>query len=166
MKLCENCKKNPFTVKLTEVVGGKKKELYLCDSCAREKGIQLVFSKVGEEKEEKDKVAALPSERVCPKCGMTFSLFKATGLLGCPEDYTVFEDSLREILEQIHGSVEHKGKIPVHADSDLAKERQIFRLKKQLQRAVEREEYEKAAKLRDKILELEGKKNGPSSLSE
>ncbi|RME02672.1 MAG: hypothetical protein D6805_09160 [Planctomycetota bacterium] len=176
MKLCEICQESPATVKLTEIVDGKKNHLFLCDPCAKKRGILLSAYKKGELEEdssedifsfslEKDAKAAedlQEEELVCPRCGMSYEEFRENSLLGCAYDYTAFSQLLLPILRRIHGNPQHVGKVPWQClDSNLDKEKEIIRLKTKLKRAIEREEYEKAADIRDRIIALEGGQDGP-----
>ncbi len=91
----------------------------------------------------------------CPRCGLQYSSFKETGRLGCSECYTAFQFQLRPLLRRIHGDTRHRGKTPAHGSAGAERSRQIQRLHDDLQRAVEREEFEKAAQVRDEIRKLE-----------
>lgn len=159
--ICQFCKKNVATVHLTELVEGEKQEVHLCEQCARKKGLsfksqlslQDLLSGLMEKKLEK-----IPEEILsmkCPTCGLTFRQFRETGRFGCPRDYQVFQDGLAPLLERIHGSTKHIGKMPKKIDSDAAKERALLDLRSQLEEAVHREEYERAAQLRDRIRKVE-----------
>ena len=64
--------------------------------------------------------------------------------------------TLEELLERIHGSTQHIGRIPDQSSTDLAREREIIELKRDLSRVIQREEYERAAAIRDRIREIEG----------
>jgi protein arginine kinase activator len=91
----------------------------------------------------------------CPRCGLLYSSFKETGRLGCSECYAAFQFQLRPLLRRIHGDTRHRGKSPTHDGGEQTGTRQIQRLHDELQRAVEREEFEKAAGIRDEIRKLE-----------
>jgi len=159
-KICEICKKRIATVHITNLVGGKK-EHHFCEQCAKEKGVsttpnidigQVLSSLIGGKTEEIDeKLAALK----CPRCGMTFRRFKSKGRLGCPHDYEVFKDGLLPIIEQIHHSTQHAGKVPSQAGPSAARLSALIKLRQNLQNAVSAENYEEAAQLRDKISVLE-----------
>lgn len=164
MIVCQTCQKNAATVHVTEIVGGEKRELHFCESCAREQNItgiplksalnvnELLSSLVGQEEDDVDEVA----RKECPDCGMTYIDFRSGGRLGCARDYQVFEDELEPLIEKIHGAVEHVGKTPRTQDVSINRMTEIRRVKAQLRDAVAREDYEEAAALRDKIKELEG----------
>jgi protein arginine kinase activator len=114
-----------------------------------------------------DKMSTTDEERVgpvqCPTCGLHYSTFKQTGRLGCAECYVSFASKLRPLLRRIHGSTRHVGKLPAHEGETVNPARQMQRLHEELQRAVEREEFERAAELRDEIQTLERLKKQAAS---
>jgi protein arginine kinase activator len=164
--LCDICNKNPATVHLTEIVDEQMSELHLCEECARKKSSQMEsqfglsdllagladFEKPSEEKE----VAALK----CPNCGLTYKDFKKVGRLGCGECYNTFKKFLAPLLKRIHGSGAHCGKCPVKVTSVKSPKKKVSDmqdLRGRLQKAIEMEAYEEAAKIRDQIRELQEK---------
>ncbi len=175
---CEACDKRAASVHLTEIVNKKKRELHLCDECAREKGVSVkaAFHDVGTDKPPAAAGAGAPAaaagavekaapgalQRVddlqgtsCPVCGITFAEFRASGRLGCANDYMAFKRGLVPLLEKIHGHVEHKGKVPAHVGERIERQRRVAELRQKLNAAIQKEEYEKAAELRDEIYKLE-----------
>jgi protein arginine kinase activator len=90
---------------------------------------------------------------------MSWSDFRQTGLLGCEHDYAAFDKDLTPLLQRAHdGATHHLGKVPTRrGGTTVPVKRQVDlnRLRKELSRAVEAEDYEKAAKLRDQIREAE-----------
>jgi protein arginine kinase activator len=153
-------------VHFTEIVNNKKAEYHVCEKCAEERGYASSLSKskfsVG------DLLAGMVDQtgggeeakvgRVqCPRCHMVYSSFKETGRLGCSECYTTFRAQLRPLLRRIHGSTKHVGKTPVRDAARVALRREIQRLHEDLQRAIEREEFEAAARLRDEIRTIEAR---------
>lgn len=99
----------------------------------------------------------------CPKCGLSYDDFKKTGRLGCSQCYSTFEATLVPLVKRIHGSAEHFGKAPAEVaktpkPAAKKKPNRLEELKGRLQRAVKLEEFEEAAKLRDKIREFEKKR--------
>ena len=159
--ICQFCKKNVATVHLTEFTNGEKQEVHLCEECARKKGLSvktnfslqdLLSSLMAQKKEN------FPEEVLklaCPSCGLTFAQFRDSGRFGCPQDYQVFMKGLIPLLERIHGSSKHFGKVPEKIDSDTAKERALLDLRNQLEDSIQHEEYERAAQLRDRIYAIE-----------
>ena len=160
--LCELCKQSQATVHLTEIINDQMTELHLCEACANQKGAQVEshfglsdllsgladFSKT----QEPEEVAT----KACPSCGMTYDDFRKVGRLGCADCYPTFKRSLGSLLKRIHGSPIHVGKSPVRLikPSKIAKT-ELLDLKKKLERAIEHEEFEEAARLRDQIRRAE-----------
>ncbi len=157
---CQTCDL-PATVHLTEIVGGKKRELHLCQACAEKKEIlkqqelnlsailqNVIGQHVGA---PADELARL----TCPACGIKYMEFKAEGRLGCPHDYTVFRGALLPLLERIHRGTRHRGKIPPRATQHAAVQAELRDLRQALRRAVDAEAYEEAARLRDLIKQKE-----------
>ena len=91
----------------------------------------------------------------CSVCNTSFEDYKKTGKLGCSRCYSTFEKQLKPIIEGIYGYSEHIGKFPKNEFKDVQAIRAVEHLKQQLNIAIQEEEYEQAAKLRDEILELE-----------
>lgn len=91
----------------------------------------------------------------CPQCGLSSAEFNKTGRLGCGECYTAFVDELRGLLRRIHGRDHHVGKVPALNPAHLEARKELMFLRRQLKRAIEREEFEHAAGLRDRINEIE-----------
>ncbi len=171
MIVCQACQANPATVHLTEIKDKEKREIHLCTRCAQEKGISIKadFS-LGEifgglidptagapaqkEKEKKD------SRLVCPRCGLSYLEFRKTGRLGCPDDYEFFRKGLLPFLEKIHLATQHVGKVPSRADVRTHQVKELITLRRQLSTLVDREAYEEAAKVRDRIKTLEESGDG------
>ncbi|RMG18237.1 MAG: hypothetical protein D6731_02545 [Planctomycetota bacterium] len=163
--ICEACQQKLATVHLTEIVQKTKRETHLCEECAREKGISYSpqFTVKGFLSGLAKKAAAKPAAappraeapEPCPSCGLTFAEFRQSGRLGCPTDYDHFEEQLVPLLKKIHGEeVQHTGRVPGGVSERLELERRIEALQKELDAAVAREEYERAAELRDRIKAL------------
>ena len=156
---CQRCNKQPATIHLTEILNNQKTERHLCEDCAKEEGIavkaqinlQDVLAGMLAAHETVERFANLK----CPDCGLTYAEFRNQGRLGCPNDYEVFAQPLAEILEKVHGGTEHTGKVPSRAGRDAKDQRERMRLRRQLAQAVEREQYEEAARLRDLLRQKE-----------
>jgi protein arginine kinase activator len=153
--LCQRCKKQPATIHLTEILQNEKRERHLCEDCAKEEGVaikaQINLQDVLSGMVEAHQSASSEANLTCPDCGITYAEFRNGGRLGCPHDYDVFAEPLREVLEKVHGATEHLGKLPHRAGSDMTSQRELMQLRRQLQEAVETEQYEEAARLRDLI---------------
>jgi protein arginine kinase activator len=94
----------------------------------------------------------------CPDCGLTYADFKKIGRLGCGECYAAFRKYLAPLLKRIHGSSQHMGKTPFKAGKATKKKMDMQDLRTKLQRAIEAEEFEEAARIRDQIKELQNSK--------
>ncbi|MFH1413760.1 MAG: UvrB/UvrC motif-containing protein [Candidatus Omnitrophota bacterium] len=163
--LCDICAKNPATVHLTEIIDNQMNELHLCEECARQKSAQmeqqfglsdLLAGMVDFDKVAKEAESAVPK---CPNCGLTYTDFKKIGRLGCGECYGAFKKYLAPLLKRIHGSSQHIGKAPVvKAVGRVSnKKPDLGELRNKLQRAIETEDFEEAAKIRDQIKAIEKK---------
>jgi protein arginine kinase activator len=159
---CQFCSK-PATVHLTDIINQKKREVHLCDACARQHQV------LPEAQQELNIPALLQfligqplpagarqdlAQIVCPDCGMKYAQFRAQGRLGCPHDYEVFRDLLEPLLERIHRRTRHAGKTPGQFRR-AARRARLRELQSQLRQAVEGERFEEAARLRDLIREKE-----------
>jgi len=162
--MCESCRRRPATVQYAEVVDGEMTTYNLCDECARERGVAMSFAPFAgplvsilmsllEEAGERDE--AERQGPVCPGCGLSYSEFRRSGRLGCAECYKSFADELRPLIRRIHGSTRHVGTAPDSLAEDAGSREEMRRLKSDLDDAVRREEYERAAELRDRIRDLE-----------
>ena len=160
--VCELCKQTQATVHLTEIVNDQMTELHLCEACANQKGAQVEshfglsdllsgLSDFGKAQEPEE-----VSTKACSTCGMTYDDFRKVGRLGCADCYTTFKRSLGSLLKRIHGSPLHVGKSPMRLvkPAKVAKS-ELLDLKRKLERAIESEEFEDAAKLRDQIRRIE-----------
>lgn len=165
--LCQNCQKRPANVHFTQVTNNKKTEMYLCEQCAREKGQSGIgppinisdflsgFMNFGNSETH---TIQEPAKESCEICGMTFEDFRKTGKMGCSNCYRIYGDRLKPIMKRLHGNTEHTGKVPARLSGVANQTKELDSLKASLAKAIQNEEYEKAAELRDKIRELEGAK--------
>ncbi len=158
--LCDVCKCNDATVFLTQIVDGKMQKVNLCEGCSKEKGVQdptgfaLADLLLGiGAAEEIDKGAV--STR-CPVCGFTQADFKKSGRLGCSSCYAAFSEGLGSLLKAMHKGTEHVGKLPHRAHRAVEMSDRMRSLTENLRKAVEEENYESAASLRDEIKQLQG----------
>lgn len=166
--LCDVCGKNPATVHLTEIIDEQMNELHLCEDCARHKSAameqQFGLSDLLAGMADFEKPSSKEEETVtmkCHSCGLTYADFKKIGRLGCGECYNIFRRYLAPLLKRIHGSNQHIGKNPAKTKviTRLYKKKAgLEELKNQLQKAIRQEAFEEAARLRDQIKEMEGKK--------
>ncbi len=170
--LCQNCNKNEATIHVQQIVDGQEKTFHLCAACAAKKAetepelqsfnlAEMLFDLA-------DKVAATVGQdasstgktMVCPLCGWDMERFRKTGYLGCPDCYKTFYALLSGVLKNMHRGCTHEGKTPCSStDSRPSREiaslrHDLTELRKELALRVKNEEYEEAARLRDKIQSL------------
>ncbi len=155
---CQKCTKQA-TLHITEVLSEDQyEELHLCEECAQKyiHEPQQGGGAAGEATavEESDE-ASLLNQRECPICGIKFVEFRNSGRLGCPHDYQEFREELTPLLENIHGETRHCGKVPRRQPQNKQTQTELVQLRKQLHQAVTKEAYEEAARLRDRIRQLE-----------
>jgi protein arginine kinase activator len=159
--LCQRCNQSPATVHLTDVLpSGEKRERHLCEDCAQEEGLMLKpqegITSILEKFVKHGATVQETANLTCPDCGITWREFRSQGLLGCPRDYEVFGELLRPLIERVHeGANEHAGKVPASSGTGVKRQAQLVNLRRELADAVEREDYEAAAKLRDDIKAIE-----------
>lgn len=153
---CQRCSKQA-TLHITEITGEEQfEEFHLCEECAH----KYLYEPQAKAKStegavaESDETNAL-NQRTCPLCGIKFLDFRNSGRLGCPHDYEAFREELVPLLENIHGEIRHLGKTPRRQPQTKEKQGELTKLRKQLQQAVGKENYEEAAKLRDRIRQME-----------
>jgi protein arginine kinase activator len=163
-KICDQCGEADAVVHLTQIVNNEMTTSHLCEKCAAVKGVESseepmnvpltgFLAQLTDSPGAEDAPDAMGP---CSFCGLTFANFREAGRLGCPHCYTTYRSYLRGLLRRVHGSTQHVGKVylpPDPAASELEKQVEVLRHK--LQRAVDAEDFERAAGIRDKIRGLE-----------
>ena len=166
--LCEKCKKNTATVCVTTIINGDKTVKNLCPTCAAQEGHlntgfdfdqdfswQNLWPKMFSFGQS-DLLKRL-DDLVCSQCHMSFQDFTKQGRLGCSQCYADFAGQLEPILKQMQVGDHHTGKMPKRLSGVKGIQREIDGLRARLQQAVQIENFELAAKLRDEIKGLEAK---------
>ena len=163
-KVCDNCGSSDAVVHLTPIVNNEMTTCDLCEKCAAAKGLETTpepvnfpltdfLAQMGEEGPGADVHGA---SEACPFCGLTFGDFRETGRLGCPQCYETFSGHLEGLLRRIHGGTQHVGKVYLPPDPSASEmEKRLETLRRRLNRAVDAEDFERAAELRDQIRSLE-----------
>ena len=158
----QNCD-NEATVHLTEIRDGKKHEMHLCERCAAEKGlpgkshfsISELLAGIASQAQAQAQKQKRGKETACPGCTTTLSQFQSSGRFGCPECYTTFKEEVQGLVEKIHDSSQHTGKVPKRVSSDISMQKDMRQLQLDLKRAIRREDYERAGAIRDQIRQIE-----------
>jgi protein arginine kinase activator len=164
--LCQDCHKKEATVRVTREIDKQKIDLHLCAECAEKRGFRNPLEGVpfplaeflsGMLVQSKTKKTEKTAEERCSVCGMSFSDFSKVGRLGCGNCYLTFRGQLNDLLRKVHGSTTHRGKSP-HSGKDVMRPLwEESKLHEELKRAIQDEDFEKAAELRDRIKALAGK---------
>jgi len=141
--------------------GGVRSEIRLCSECAKERGLdkdgdlaQSLAKLIASLPAPKTQAAAAPAS--CPACGTSFEDIKKNAVAGCPSCWESFGAELLRKQYKDSGKRKHRGRLPARMEALRAREDELKAVKLRLSRAVAAEDYETAARCRDRILELEG----------
>jgi protein arginine kinase activator len=164
--LCQDCKKREATVHLTQIINNEKIALALCKECASARGfhpplenvpfpLAQILENLAQSVPQGSKAEPMPS-LTCPNCHLTFEDFTRQGRFGCGECYRAFRPRLEGIMRKIHGASLHRGRAPIAGAEAESGDRPIpvkeeERLETELHKAIEAEDFERAAELRDKL---------------
>lgn len=161
--MCEICGVREASIKFTQVINKSKKEMHVCKSCAEEHGFAnplsgfpkiiggLILGIMGELPE---KVKREHIDLTCSHCQLSWHEFQESGLLGCAHCYESFSEPLKKLLRKMHGSNKHIGNRPAN-QREAGSIEDVNKLRSELSRAIKAENFERAAKLRDKIRDIE-----------
>lgn len=161
--LCSICKEREATVHLTQITGDKMQKVDLCEECSKTKGLNdpagfnLADLLLGLGASQEIEQAGGGVEIKCPRCGFTQADFKKAGRLGCPECYKTFAEGLDGLLKSMHKGTRHVGKIPESLRQNRDLSDRLKALQKKLAKAIEDENFEQAAHLRDEIKQMSAK---------
>lgn len=160
--VCENCRERDAVVSLTKVQANTVTQLRLCQECAAAMGVETTVA--APKHPLGDFLQAVQQQALnqpgdagaCHFCGATARDFRATGRLGCAHCYGAFERSLKELLRRLHGNARHSGRRyePPNAEA-VEQASEVGLLRERLRRAVEAEQFELAAELRDRLRVLD-----------
>jgi protein arginine kinase activator len=166
---CDFCD-SKATVFFTQIIEGITKKTNLCDSCASSQGVTdpdgFLLGDIELSPEEQVEAAATLAEDTepqtvmddktcCPSCGFAFDDLKKTGRLGCSGCYDFFRSEIKHNLAGMHKGTSHSGRVPKGMVEAFQKRQQLESLEKEMAEAIDAEDYEKAASIRDQINQLE-----------
>jgi protein arginine kinase activator len=159
---CQFCEK-PATFHITELTEPAGPQvMHLCEEHAKgflQKGASPPMSAIagalakqlGQSADDLEEL----DQKECPVCGISFFEFRNSGRLGCPYDYTHFESDLRPLLINVHDSTEHVGKRPTRSTGTADSLAKMIGLRREMEEAIEREDYERASEIRDQLKAME-----------
>jgi protein arginine kinase activator len=157
---CQRCAK-PVAYQITDLLDdGGFEDHALCVECAKKfffaSPVGLLTKPKKAAPDDLGEPAETPiGDKACPECGMKFVEFRNGGRLGCPHDYDAFKDDIVPLLESVHSATKHDGKQPKQRSRGPTGLSELAGLRRKLQKAIDNEKYEEAAKLRDRIRTLE-----------
>jgi protein arginine kinase activator len=139
---------------------GQQLHVHLCGEHAAAKGYGgptgMMPEHIAEQLQKRAKKKRPRKAIACDLCGMTLANYRSGGLLGCPECYRVFERQLEPIIGRAQaGATHHCGHAPPQAVQHVDRKLHRSKLLRELNEAVAAEQYERAARLRDQLQELE-----------
>ncbi len=172
---CQNCGEEEANIKYYENINGEKREILICSNCAKKLNLidfpnmlSYLFSSY-----PKEAIGSEYTKKVCNKCSYSFKDYLEKGFFGCPDCYNAFSDKIDTLLTKIHGKNRHttienkpkesdnkissikKVKTSNNQNSDIQSITDVIKLKSMLNTSIKEEKYEDAAKLRDRLKELE-----------
>lgn len=160
---CQRCPKQA-TLHITEVLGEDRfEEVHLCEDCAKKylyepqqkKHASKAAGDPDDAGDDAEVAEDAPAAGRCPACGISFVEFRNQGRFGCAHDYDAFKADLLPLFESVHNDTRHAGKTPRRLPRAKAAQAELAQLRQRLQTLVHEEKYEEAARVRDRIKELE-----------
>lgn len=169
--ICQECESRTATLHFTKIINGEKTEFHICEVCAREKGELIPGAPNGfsihnllsglldfEPTSASANASGVKAQSFrCEECGLTYTQFGKLGRFGCSSCHKYFSEKLEPLLKRVHGNTIHVGKIPLRSGGQIKYKREIEVLKREMQKHIEQEEFEQAAKIRDQIRTIEKK---------
>lgn len=159
---CDICKKNEAIIFVRNISGQLDVELHLCHDCAKTRNVTLP----GKDKEVslssllsaeiQNALNYSPGTKVCTTCGQSALTLSQTKRAGCSHCYTSLKNEIISLLKNENLYPSYVGSISKQheeLDSNLHKR---LRLQTNLEKALESEDYEQAAFIRDKLKTMEG----------
>ena len=168
--LCEKCKKAEAVTHIRQNINGELTEMHLCENCASEItgsfenhygklfsdfgfGLDSMLGSIFGQDFLSENLLSKPEQK-CEMCGSTISAIRKSGNVGCSECYRTFREELMPLIQRIHGKTVHSGKIPESAEGEISLKNKIAELEKELKKAVDEQNFEKAVEIRDEIASL------------
>ena len=171
---CEKCNDRNATFFFERNINGEKHTYRLCRACAEEVGLlnkgkstlfEDAFSPLFSSHTDLiDDIFGLPKgvgvkTKKCVGCGATWQEIAKSGKVSCPLCYGTFEGELEHSIRSTHGNVTHVGRAPAKSTATRKRANLVTDLKRALRTAIDDENFEEAARLRDKIRAI-GEKEG------
>lgn len=160
--LCQQCGERDAVLNLTRLQDDAVTQVHLCEKCAAANGIETTVSMpkhpLGDflQAVQQQAVQMQGDAARCTYCGTSLRDLRASGRLGCAQCYGAFERSLRDLLRRVHGNSRHVGRqYQLPNPESVERDANLHALRTRLDQAIQSEEFETAASLRDQIRSLE-----------
>jgi len=164
--ICQICGKHTASMLVQQIVDGKKKEIYICRACAKKhnlftdkrkmhSSLKMLFDELLPQLSGTEGERKTGRVTVCPNCGTPLSRIKEKKSIGCPLCFFYFRDTILTFMREVNGEVFYAGNVPAQLEIFSGGGIPLQQLESELKKALENEEYELAAYLRDKIKERE-----------
>jgi len=155
--MCQNCGEREARISITQIVNNKKTELHLCQQCAQQGGhadsVFALHKMLAGLVDWNSEVSSKGNH--CSSCGLTELELRQKGKFGCEQCYQTWSPLVGTILSRVQGRTAHTGKVPHSAGERVRTERELAALRQKLDSAIQDERFEDAAKIRDRIRELQ-----------
>ena len=169
MSVCQKCRSNNPKFFFRCYIGEKSFEVFLCEECMTKMGAaplgligdELIFEHKSGGMLTPEQLKSI-SDIECTNCGTTHQDVSIDGWFGCEECYTVFGDLLNVADAQIENSLNDRKHLQ-DTYSGTVFDAKLETIKRQMERAIESENYERAAELRDEIEEMKENRNGENA---
>lgn len=166
--LCQKCKQKEANTHVKSVVNGEYEEYMLCSECAKEMGYTNLWSDFHSDFNSilgsffSNALPARSETTRCPVCKSTYHDIAKSGQVGCANCYEIFANELMPSIRRIHGNTTHCGKRPERFSTKPSQDvpekeskNELESLREELIKAIDEQNFEYAAQLRDKIKEME-----------
>ncbi len=167
--MCSSCQKHLASVHVLDLASGVlKSEQHLCQVCAETLGVvqsksqkmkpmsaEILEDLIGSMTGDKGKMRGRSAGPACPGCGTTLGDFKMRGRFGCGRCYDTFRAALLPLLERVHDAPRHQGRFPTRPPVLRTRPDSLVDLRRRLEAAIQGENYEEAASLRDQLRNLD-----------
>ncbi len=171
---CQDCGRRDSLIHLSEIRDGEIVSTWLCPSCAAARQLPGFTAGDSEFREpvgandasslasflshdiDSESLFDTPDEPlVCANCGFSLQDYRQQNRLGCAHCYRVLASVLQPIMTRYHGRCLHLGRTPTGLTGGSTILVELTRQRVELERAIQVEDFESAARIRDLIQELE-----------
>lgn len=154
--VCQLCLKKAAQFHIPRIINNEILHVHLCKDCAQKKSSHDISNGLDDKLhfllegllQSKETKKGSAHELKCDVCKTTLKELLKDKILGCPQCYEVFSGIIAK---------ETKKTGTIYTRQIVSEEhvKHVDRLKKELKKAVEIEDFEQAAELRDKIQNIE-----------